>query len=95
VLALLLVQDAAPDPSVFLNYGALGAITVILVVFARAAYKRESERADAANSEVARLNQVIQDRYLTALTETNTALTETNRILAELRAAGVRKSPGR
>lgn len=68
---------------VLLQYGALGVMVVaagaiIRVLFQRetAAYEREKERADRMETEVQRLNAVIQERMLPILHEATKAISE-------------------
>lgn len=51
----------------FTQYGVLGIAAAVLGVFARAAYKRETDRSDRLESEVSRLHTVIQERHIPAL----------------------------
>lgn len=65
---------ADPSWAPLLQYGALGAIAVALFAFARTAYKRETERADRLETELARLNTLLQERHIPALLNANQAL---------------------
>jgi hypothetical protein len=73
---------AASDPSQnLLQYGAVGAIAVILIaavgVLAKVllgVYYRERDRADELEQEVNRLNKAIQDRYIDALSDATKAV---------------------
>jgi len=58
----------------------------MLVVFARAAYKRETDRADRLETEVFRLHTVIQDRHIPALESAARALQETTIALRDLQS---------
>lgn len=62
--------------------GAVGGVLAILFWFAWQVYKRERDRADKNEAEIARLNQVIQDKYVPSLESAAVALAESNRLLA-------------
>ena len=73
---------AANDPSgTILQYGALGAISLLLIAaliwvskLMLSAYEREKARADELEKEVQRLNTAIQDRYIDALSDATKAV---------------------
>jgi ElaB/YqjD/DUF883 family membrane-anchored ribosome-binding protein len=69
---------------VLLQYGAIGAFVVILGVFAWRAYKRESDRADRLEQQLAEANQRIIDRFAEVLAQTRDALRESNDYLRDL-----------
>jgi hypothetical protein len=50
------------DPSVWAQYGVLGAIAAILIWFAKGAHQRERDRADRAEEDNRRLRDLIRDR---------------------------------
>lgn len=56
--------------------GAFGTILMILLSFGWYAYKRESNRADKNETEIARLNQLIQDKYVPSLEAATKALSD-------------------
>lgn len=65
---------ATPDLSpLWLQYGAIGLMAALLLWFAWRAYKREADRADKLEAEVARLNQVMLDQSKSS-TESTTAM---------------------
>jgi hypothetical protein len=66
------------------QYGVLGIAAGLLVVFARASYKRETDRSDRLEGEVFRLHQVIQDRHIPALEAAGKALQEATLALKEI-----------
>lgn len=66
------------------QYGVLGIAAGLLVVFARAAYRRETDRSDRLETEVFRLHQVIQDRHIPALESAAHALEEATLTLQEI-----------
>lgn len=69
------------DYSVFAQYGVLGVITVLLVWFAKGAHQREKDRSDRLEEENRRLNTVIQDRVIPALTSATRAAEESSALL--------------
>ena len=56
------------------QYGALGIITALLIVFARFAYMREVERAN-------RLEAFVQDKVIPALLSATRAIEQTQELL--------------
>lgn len=77
------LADAAGnvDLSIFAQYGALGIIAAILVWYAKGAVQRERDRADRMEAEVARLNSVIAERAIPALTAASRAAEEAATLL--------------
>lgn len=79
-----LFLTAAADPtSVFLQYGALGVIALLALGAVRVLFQREvkaldleRQRADRLEEELRRLNQTVQDRYVTTLTEANKTMSD-------------------
>jgi hypothetical protein len=70
------------DPT-FAQYGALGvlatlAIAAVKVMFGymRDAHKRETERADRLEAELKALNELVQNRCITTLTEATKAIAD-------------------
>lgn len=87
--ALILLNLAAGqspgDPtSVFLQYGAIGAMVVILGLFAWSAYRRERDRADRLEQQLSDANQRIIDRFADVLKESRDALVDANDYLRYL-----------
>lgn len=78
------LHASASDPTtILLNQGVIGAMCVLLlggiayaVRLLLRAYKREQERADRLEGEVARLNKAIDDNYVGAMKEAVTAVAE-------------------
>lgn len=69
------------DLAVFAEYGVLGVIAMILIWFARGAHQRERERADRMEEENRRLNALILDRVIPALTSATNAVEESAELL--------------
>lgn len=61
--------------------GAVGAVLTIFLAFGWIVYKRERDRADKNEAEIARLNQLIQDRYVPSLESASRALAESSEAL--------------
>lgn len=88
-------EDVPGGLGVLAQYGALGVIAALLVVFARtaikrdadrseAAWRREVERADRLEAEVNRLNNSIQEKAIPALLAGATAINECTQMLREM-----------
>lgn len=69
------------DLNVFAQYGVLGVIAAGLIWFARGAHQRERDRVDALEAENKRLNGIIQDRVIPALTSATRAAEESAELL--------------
>lgn len=81
----MLIAEAASDPTgVFLQYGAIGAMVVILGLFAWSAYRRERDRADKLEGQLKESNDRIIDRLAQVLTESREALSDANEYLRDL-----------
>lgn len=85
---LTVLHAAAPTPadptSVFLQYGVVGALCVILGLFAWSAYRRERDRADRLEGQLQQINDKIADRFADILKETRDALSDANDYLRDL-----------
>lgn len=80
-----LAAEAGPDAlGLLAQYGVLGIAAALLVVFARASYKRETDRSDRLEAEVFRLHAVIQERHIPALEAGTRALQEASVTLREI-----------
>jgi hypothetical protein len=69
------------DLTVFAQYGVLGIIAAILIWFARGAHQRERDRADRMEAEYRRLNELVLDRIIPALTSATRAIEESGELL--------------
>jgi hypothetical protein len=83
--------QAATDPGaepvdlgILAQYGVLGVFAIVLLLFARISYRRETERADRLEAEVIRLNNLIIDRAVPALTAAAQAAEEATQLLRDL-----------
>ena len=87
MLAMTQVQPSGGSTDVLgnlLQYGVLGILAIILIVFANNAYKREASRADRAEAEVARLNNVIAEKVVPALVTASNSLRDSQFMIREL-----------
>lgn len=69
------------DLTVFAQYGVLGIIAAMLIWFAKGAHQRERDRADRMEAENKRLNELILDRVIPALTSATRAIEESGELL--------------
>lgn len=76
-----LAAESGADLSVFAQYGVLGVIAAMLIWFAKSAHQRERERADRLEEENKRLNMLILDRVIPALTSATRAAEESAQLL--------------
>lgn len=81
----MLFATAANDPTgVLLNYGAIGAMLVLLGIFAYGTVRRERDRADRAEAQLQAINDKIIDRLADVLKEAKDALVESSDYLRDL-----------
>lgn len=81
---MILAETASGPTDVLLQYGAIGAMLVILGLFAWNTVKRERDRADRLETQLADINQRINDRLAEVLSQTRDALRESNDYLRDL-----------
>lgn len=74
----------AVDLTIFAQYGVLGIIAAMLIWFAKGAHQRERDRADRLEGENKRLNELILDRVIPALTSATRAAEESAELLNAL-----------
>lgn len=74
------------DPTLapLLQYGILGIFAILLIVFSRSLLKREQDRGDAVAAENIRLNTVMQEKIIPALTAATLAITSAQNILQNI-----------
>jgi len=77
--ALLTADDVSVGT--LAQYGVLGIFAAILVVFAKTAYRRETDRADRLETEVQRLNALIQDRVIGVISSATNAVEESTELM--------------
>jgi len=85
-VAYLIAADPgnASDVATLTQYGVLGVLAVILIVFARLAYRRETERADRLEAELRAQNMAIQDKAIPALLAATAAMSEVTELLRDM-----------
>lgn len=92
--ALSFIAGAAGDPvdlGTLAQYGVVGLVAAGGIIFARTSYKRETDRSDRAEAEVARLNKVIierndmiVDRVIPALANAASAAEAANQMVRDM-----------
>lgn len=65
--------------------GVTGTLAAALLVFARTAYLRETQRADRLEKELGDLHRTFMDRYATALAEAARAVADATQTLSRVR----------
>lgn len=70
-----------PDLGLLAQYGVLGVFALLLIWFAKVSYKRETDRSDRLEAEVIRLNALIVDRVIPALTSATSAVEDATELL--------------
>lgn len=80
-LVWLAQADGGIDLAVLTQYGVLGVIAAMLIWFAKGAHQRERDRADRMEAENKRLNELILDRVIPALTSATRAAEESAELL--------------
>jgi hypothetical protein len=80
---LTILAQAADQTSVFIQYGAVGAIALLALGAVRVLFQRETksldlerERADRLEEELRRLNESIHDKYVPALERATAAIAQ-------------------
>jgi hypothetical protein len=85
VLVWNLVQsDTGADLAALTQYGVLGVFAILLIIFARTAYKREVDRADRLEAEVNRLNALLADKAIPGLTLATQVMEESAALMRDL-----------
>lgn len=85
---MIYAAAAAVDPGitgVFLQFGVLGAFSLLALWFFLIVYKREVSRADNAERALAALNSDVRDKILPALLDTIRVNQELKEVLREQR----------
>jgi hypothetical protein len=72
------------DMGVLAQYGVLGVFALLLILFAKISYKRETERADRLEAEVVRLNNLIIDRVIPALASATSVVEDATELLRSM-----------
>lgn len=80
----VLADSGDVDITVFAQYGVLGIIAAMLIWFAKGAHQRERDRADRLEEDNKRLNALILDRVIPALTSATHAAEESAELMRVL-----------
>lgn len=80
----LAAAEESANLSALTQYGVLGVFALLLILFARTSYKRETDRSDRLEAEVLRLNTLIQEKAIPALSSATAALEESQSLLHDL-----------
>jgi hypothetical protein len=72
------------DMGVLAQYGVLGVFAILLIVFAKVSYKREVDRADRLEQEVVRLNNLIIERVIPALSSATNIVEDATELLRSM-----------
>lgn len=72
------------DIGVLAQYGVLGVFALLLILFAKISYKRETDRADRLEAEVVRLNNLIIDRVIPALGSATSVVEDATELLRSM-----------
>jgi hypothetical protein len=83
-LAAVDTTGSGIDVGVLAQYGVLGVVTTLLLWFARSAIQRERDRADRLEEDNKRLNALILERVIPALTSATRAIEESGELLNAL-----------
>jgi membrane protein implicated in regulation of membrane protease activity len=83
-VAILAAASPSDPTGIFLQYGVVGAIAVVLALFAWRAYKRESDRGDRLEQQLQATNEHVSDRLAEVLGQTRDALRASNDYLRDL-----------
>ena len=82
------LAESAPtqevDLGVLAQYGVLGVFAILLILFARVSYKRETDRSDRLEAEVVRLNNLIIDKVIPALSSATNAVEDATELLRSM-----------
>lgn len=72
-------------PDYLVQYGVLGIVATVLILFARSAYNREVARADAAEKENKQLNELFRDRLVVSLEKSASAVEASAILIRDIR----------
>lgn len=72
------------DVGLLAQYGVLGVFAILLIIFAKTSYRRETERADRLEQEVVRLNNLIIDRVIPALGSATSVVEDATELLRSM-----------
>jgi membrane protein implicated in regulation of membrane protease activity len=72
------------DMGSLLQTGGFTALAAVLLVFARTAYKRETDRSDRLDEELRKTNELIRDRVMPTLEKSGAALEQATLVLIQI-----------
>lgn len=82
---MIFLATGASDPTaLLLNYGAVGAMLVLLGIYSYGTIKRERERGDRLEALLQSTNERIAEKFADLLKETRDALVESSDYLRDL-----------
>ncbi len=70
---------------IVLQYGVLGVAAIVLFLIAKRLIEREQARADRLEADVRRLNDLMVDQFVPALTKSNEAVANASKVIEEIR----------
>ncbi len=70
---------------IVLQYGILGIAALVLFFVSRRLYEREQARADRLEADVRRLNELMVEQMVPALTRSTEAVASAQRVMEEIR----------
>lgn len=82
-LAAATGADTSDPVLMLVQYGALGVIVILLVMYTRGSVTRERQRTDKAEQQVDKLNEYIRGELLPKMGEANSTYKEVSEVLAE------------
>lgn len=92
VWLVVALQETGTSDTALLQYGAVGLIALLALVAVRELFKQkvaahdyDRQRADRMEEELRRQNQLIQERFVTALEASSRAVQEAMAVLRERR----------
>lgn len=92
-LQFLAADAGTVDITVFAQYGVLGVIAALLIWFAKGAHQRERDRADRMEEKYEKLNTILLDKMLPALSSATRAVEESTELLRDMQRERDREPP--
>lgn len=77
-------SDGVGDLGVLAQYGVLGVFAILLILFAKISYRRETERSDRLEQEVIRLNNLIIERVIPAISSATNIVEDATELLRSM-----------
>jgi hypothetical protein len=85
-----LLTDVAPTSnliSAVLQYGIVGVVAIVLFFVAKRLFDREQARADRLEADVRRLNDLMAEQLIPALTKSTSAVLDAQQLINDIRRA--------